>query len=205
MRVAAFLRKTSVIPVYSRYALVSVVRFRPRPPYKVSRKSNEVQKPLGFNTLGLFCCPGASEKFRPNPATFAVTPAVTRKNRGCCRKVTASLINERRACAKGERNRALELIKSDRTIKALKLGAGRLSDGGGLYFLPFVNGGSHGWRFDYTHQGKRKTLSLGVCPQVGLAQARQKAAIARSMVAAGQDPCDDRRPTAAACGDCRAK
>ena len=43
---------------------------------------------------------------------------------------------------------ALELIKSDRTIKALKFGAGRLSDGGGLYLLPFVNGGSHGWRFD---------------------------------------------------------
>ena len=88
---------------------------------------------------------------------------------------------------------ALEMIKSDRTIKALKPGAGRLSDGGGLYLLPFVNGGSHGWRFDYTYQGKRKTLSLGVYPQVGLAQARQKAAAARSMVAAGQDPSDDRR------------
>ena len=83
---------------------------------------------------------------------------------------------------------ALELIKSDRAIKALKFGAGRLSDGGGLYLLPFVNGGSHGWRFDYTYQGKRKTLSLGVCPQVGLAQARHKAAAARSMVAAGQAP-----------------
>ena len=80
-------------------------------------------------------------------------------------------------------------------MKALKFGAGRPSDGGGLYLLPFVNGGSHGWRFDYTYQGKRKTLSLGVCPQVGLAQARQKAAIAWSMVAAGQDPSDDRRPT----------
>ena len=62
-----------------------------------------------------------------------------------------------------------------------------------MYLLPFVNGGSHGWRFDYTFQGKRKTLSLGVYPQVGLAQARLKAAAARSMVATGQDPSDDRR------------
>ena len=88
---------------------------------------------------------------------------------------------------------ALEMIKSDQTIKALKFGAGRLSDGGGLYLLPFVNGGSHGWRSDYTYQGKRKTLSLGVYPQVELVQARQKATVARSMVAAGQDPSDDRR------------
>ena len=42
-------------------------------------------------------------------------------------------------------------------------------------------------------QTKRKTLSLGFFPRVGLAQARQKAAAARSMVAAGQDPSDDRR------------
>ena len=79
---------------------------------------------------------------------------------------------------------ALELIKRDRTIKALKPGAGRLCDGGGLYLLPVVNGGSHGWRSDYTYQGKRKTLSLGVYPQVGLVQARQKATVARSMLAA---------------------
>ena len=42
---------------------------------------------------------------------------------------------------------AKELIKSDRTIQALTPGAGRLSDGSGLYLLPFLKGaGSHCWR-----------------------------------------------------------
>ncbi len=35
---------------------------------------------------------------------------------------------------------ALELIKSDRTIQALKPGVKRLTDGGGLYLLPFAKG-----------------------------------------------------------------
>ena len=88
---------------------------------------------------------------------------------------------------------ALELIKSNRTIETLKAGAGRLSDGGGLYLLPFVKGRSHGWRLDYTFEGDRKTLSLGVYPETGLALVRQLAAAARSMVAAGQNPSDDRK------------
>jgi hypothetical protein len=63
---------------------------------------------------------------------------------------------------------AKELIKSDRTIQALKPGAGRLSDGAGLYLLPFLKGaGSHCWRFDYTHEGKRKTISLAGSEQKG--------------------------------------
>jgi len=58
---------------------------------------------------------------------------------------------------------AHHLIPSNTTIKAVKPGDGRrrLSDGAGLYLLPFVNGGSHGWRFDYTFAGRRKTLGLG--------------------------------------------
>lgn len=93
---------------------------------------------------------------------------------------------------------AKELIKSDRTIQALRPGAGRLSDGAGLYLLPFLKGaGSHCWRFDYTHEGKRKTISLGVYPQVGLALARERADKARALVAAGGNPSQERQETRA--------
>ena len=89
---------------------------------------------------------------------------------------------------------AKELIKSDRTIQALRLGAGRLSDGAGLYLLPFLKGaGSHCWRMDYRHAGKRKTISLGVYPQVGLSMARARAAEARTLVADGKDPSEKRK------------
>ena len=48
---------------------------------------------------------------------------------------------------------AMEIIKSERTIAALKTGTKRLSDGGGLYLLPFAgDGGVHYWRFDYVRQ-----------------------------------------------------
>lgn len=83
---------------------------------------------------------------------------------------------------------ALRLIKSDRTIQTLQPGTKRLSDGGGLYLLAFAKGSNHYWRFDYTHQGKRKTLSIGVYPETGLALAREKADEARSVVARGDDP-----------------
>lgn len=93
---------------------------------------------------------------------------------------------------------AKELIKSDRTIQALKPGAGRLSDGAGLYLLPFLKGGgAHCWRFDYTHEGKRKTISLGVYPQVGLALARERADKARALVATGGNPSQERQETRA--------
>ena len=78
---------------------------------------------------------------------------------------------------------ALELIKGERAIQALKRGAKRLNDGGGLYLLPFSRGEAHYWRLDYTHEGRRKTLSLGVYPDVDLVMARDKAATARATLA----------------------
>ena len=84
---------------------------------------------------------------------------------------------------------AMEIIKSERTIAALKTGTKRLSDGGGLYLLPFAgDGGVHYWRFDYSFEGKRKTLSLGIHPNVSLDQARTLATKARHDIAAGVDP-----------------
>ncbi|MGE5452414.1 MAG: tyrosine-type recombinase/integrase [Acidobacteriota bacterium] len=87
------------------------------------------------------------------------------------------------------------LITSDAAIRAVKLGDSRrrLSDGDGLYLLLFVKGGSHGWRFDYTHQGKRKTISLGTYPDVPLSGARAAADACRQMVATGKDPSASRQ------------
>lgn len=52
-------------------------------------------------------------------------------------------------------------LLSDKAIqKAAKEGQKRLSDGDGLYILFSVKGASHGWRFDYSFNGRRKTLSL---------------------------------------------
>jgi len=88
---------------------------------------------------------------------------------------------------------ARNLIGGDRTIRALKPGDKRLTDGEGLYLLPFVNGGSHGWRFDYTLEARRKTLSLGTYPAVGLKAARERACEFRALVASGVDPSDQRK------------
>lgn len=83
---------------------------------------------------------------------------------------------------------ALQLIKGEREIRALKPGAGRLNDGGGLYLVPFAKGISHYWRLDYTFEAKRKTLSLGVYPKISLEAARAKASEARVSLSAGMDP-----------------
>ena len=87
---------------------------------------------------------------------------------------------------------ALEKIKSERTLKALKPGAGRINDGGGLYLVPFAWGESHYWRMDYTHQGRRRTMSLGTYPEIGLDDVRSLARAARAKLLAGVDPMNDR-------------
>ncbi len=90
---------------------------------------------------------------------------------------------------------AKELISGDGMLKAIKPGDARkrVGDGRGLYLLLFVNGGAHGWRFDYSHQGKRKTLSLGTYPVTGLQDARDEAEKFRKLVAGGVDPTDTRK------------
>lgn len=54
----------------------------------------------------------------------------------------------------------------------------KLWDERGLYLLIMPNGGRY-WRFNYRFAGKRKTISLGVFPDVGLAVARDKREEAR--------------------------
>ena len=68
----------------------------------------------------------------------------------------------------------------------------KLSDSRGLHLLVTPNGGRY-WRFSYRFNGKQKTLSLGVYPDVGLAKARARHLQARQLLADGFDPCNARR------------
>lgn len=90
---------------------------------------------------------------------------------------------------------ARNLIPSDATIKSVRLGdpRKRLTEGDGLYPLLFVKGGAHGWRFDYSLHGRRKTISFGTYPDTSLALARRKADEARQLVAEGIDPSQKRK------------
>ncbi len=63
----------------------------------------------------------------------------------------------------------------------------KLTDGRGLYLLVRPNGGKW-WRFDYRYGGKRKTLSMGVYPDVSLKKARNRLDEARLQLADGIDP-----------------
>lgn len=62
----------------------------------------------------------------------------------------------------------------------------KLADEKGLYLL--VSEAGKYWRMDYRFGGKRKTLALGVYPDVSLARARQKRDDARKRIADSIDP-----------------
>lgn len=69
---------------------------------------------------------------------------------------------------------------------------GRLADGGGLY-LQITKTGSKSWLFMYSlHGGKRREKGLGSLASVGLAEAREKAAKFRALIADGKDPMEVR-------------
>ena len=102
---------------------------------------------------------------------------------------------------------ARNLIGSDTALRSIKPGdpRRRISDGEGLYLLLFVKGGAHGWRFDYSIHGKRKTLSLGTYPTIGIGLARERAEDARKKVAQGVDPSEARKAVKAAGVQARAE
>jgi integrase len=68
----------------------------------------------------------------------------------------------------------------------------KLVDGGGLYLLVTSPGAKY-WRYDYRFTGKRKTLALGVYPEVSLKEVRERHLEARRKMANGIDPCDTRK------------
>jgi integrase len=68
----------------------------------------------------------------------------------------------------------------------------RLADGGGLYMEVAPSGGKW-WRLKYRFNGKEKRISLGVYPDVGLKEARERRDAARKQLAAGIDPGEARK------------
>lgn len=73
----------------------------------------------------------------------------------------------------------------------------KLSDERGLYLLVKPSGGKL-WRFDYRHEGKRKTLALGAYPDTTLKDARERRDVARQQLANGIDPAENRKAVNAA-------
>ena len=67
----------------------------------------------------------------------------------------------------------------------------KLSDDKGLYLL--VKSSGRYWRWDCRFGDKRKTMALGVYPEVGLAQARADRDTARKLLAKGSDPMAGRK------------
>ena len=83
---------------------------------------------------------------------------------------------------------------SDAAIRALKPKDKpiKIFDGGGLFLLVTPKGGKW-WRLQYRMGGKRKLISLGVYPAVGLKDARERRDEARKQLAAGIDPSENRK------------
>jgi integrase len=73
-----------------------------------------------------------------------------------------------------------------------KTTAYKKTDSNGLYLHVMPKGGRY-WRLKYRFGGKEKVLALGVYPEVSLAEAREKRAVARKMLGDGIDPSSAKR------------
>src|SRR5690606_22767920 len=63
----------------------------------------------------------------------------------------------------------------------------KLTDGQGLYLLVQPSG-TKLWRLNYRYAGRHKTLAIGVDPEVGLGEARERREAARKALRDGLDP-----------------
>jgi integrase len=77
-------------------------------------------------------------------------------------------------------------------IKVKTAKEGRYGDGAGLYLI-VSESGSRNWVYRFTFKGKVREMGLGSGLVVTLAQARDKAAEARALVANGRNPIEVRR------------
>jgi hypothetical protein len=68
----------------------------------------------------------------------------------------------------------------------------KLSDGDGLFLLVQPSGRKL-WRFRYRFAGKENTLALGPFPEIPLAAARGKRDSARTLIAEGKDPAQQKK------------
>lgn len=73
----------------------------------------------------------------------------------------------------------------------------RLFDGQGLY-LEIAPKGGKWWRLKYRYGHKEKRLSLGVYPEIGLKEARERRDANRKLLADGIDPCAHKQAVKAA-------
>jgi integrase len=85
---------------------------------------------------------------------------------------------------------------SDAKVRNAKVKAKpyKIADGEGLFLLVTPSGNKY-WRLKYHFGGKEKLLALGVYPEVGLGDARERRAHAHKLLAAGKDPIDAKRET----------
>lgn len=81
------------------------------------------------------------------------------------------------------------------TVQSIrKLGAGKHSDGGGLYLFSDSRPAEYWrWFFIFSWRGRRPEMSLGCLRDVSLAEARHEASQARAHVRAGRNPIEERR------------
>lgn len=68
----------------------------------------------------------------------------------------------------------------------------KLHDGGGLYLWVYEDGKKY-WRLRYWIDGKEKSLSFGVYPEVGLKDARQRRDDNRKLMGESRDPSAERK------------
>ncbi len=68
----------------------------------------------------------------------------------------------------------------------------KLSDSGGLYLLVNRNGSKY-WRLKYRFAGKEKMLSIGVYPQITLAEARSHRDEAKKLLVQNKDPSEEKQ------------
>ncbi|WP_461521080.1 tyrosine-type recombinase/integrase [Porticoccus sp.] len=76
----------------------------------------------------------------------------------------------------------------------------KLADEKGLYLQVMPNGSKY-WRLKYRFGGKEKVLALGVHPEIGLKEAREKRDEARKLIGNGVDPSDVKRAQKAIQGE----
>lgn len=77
------------------------------------------------------------------------------------------------------------------TLAAKNAGLGKHFDGNGLY-LEVMPSGSRIWRMKYRHAGKESRATFGHFPEVGLSEARSRAASARAVLRDGRTPNADK-------------
>ena len=83
---------------------------------------------------------------------------------------------------------------SDATIRTAKPSekTQKLFDSGGLYLEVAPSGGKW-WRLKYRFGGKEKRISMGIYPDIGLKDARERRDEARKLLANGIDPGENRK------------